>query len=79
MHRVLDNYRANYALLKSWGVADNQKGETRAVTTFMDRLCSINRDIMEVNQRFAEAKISKKQAKAKLKTLSTLREHRGLE
>jgi hypothetical protein len=67
---------ANYALLKSWGVADNQKGETRAVTTFLDKLFSIHRDIMEVNTRLAESKLDKKQAKAELKKL---RQHRGLE
>ena len=60
---------ANYALLKSWGVAGNQKGETRSVTTFGDKLFS-------VNQRLAEAKINRKQTKAELKLL---REHRGLE
>jgi hypothetical protein len=56
-------------------VADNQKGETRAVAIFMDKLFSIHRDIMEVNARFADSKIDKK-TKAELKKL---REHRGLE
>ena len=67
---------ANYALLKSWGVADNQKGETRAMTTFMDKLFNIHRDIVEVQGRLADSKIDKKQSKAELKRL---REHRGLE
>ena len=67
---------SNYRLLKSWGVADNQKGETRAVTTFMDKLFSIHRDIMEVKARQDEGETTKKQAKAELKEL---REHRGLE
>ena len=66
----------NYAMLKSWGVADNLKGETRAVTTFMDKLFSIHRDIVEVNSRLAESQLDKKQAKAQLKQL---KEHRGLE
>jgi hypothetical protein len=67
---------ANYSLLKSWGVADNQKGETRAVTTFMDKVFSIHRDIEEVQARLADSIIDRKAAKTELKRL---RSHRGLE
>ena len=45
------------------------------MTTFMDKLFSIHRDIVEVQARLADSKMDKKQSKAELKRL---REHRGL-
>lgn len=60
---------ANLKALKSWGVADNQKGETRAVTTFKDKLFSIHRDIVEVGRRLEQGLLTTKQAKTELKGL----------
>ena len=68
-HRTVANLKA----LKSWGVADNQKGETRAVTTFKDKLFSIHRDIMEVAKRVEQNQLTAKQAKAELKGLKDAR------
>ena len=66
----------NYGILKSWGVADNQKGEARAVTTFRDKLLSIHNDIVVMARRLASGQLTKKAAKA---SLQQLKANRGLE
>ena len=66
----------NYDILKSWGVADNQKGEARAVTTFRDKLLSIHNDIVAMSSRVDSGQLTKKMAKTNLQQLKA---NRGLE
>lgn len=50
----------NYATLKSWGILDNVKGETRTGVDFVAKICSLHEDFLTICESIPEGKVRAK-------------------
>ena len=64
---------SHYETLKSWGIADNRKGEQRAHTTFKSKIFSLHADYVTILARVEANSLSAKDSRDQIKALKLRR------